>query len=74
MAGVAYDDTGVLHADEGNEQADTGGDGDLDGLRDGVEDDLAEAGDGQQDEDDAVDEDQNQRIGIASGPCRRRSV
>ena len=62
--GVAYDDTGVLHADEGNEQADTGGDSDLDGLRDGVEDDLAEAGDGQQDEDDTVDEDHDQRIGI----------
>ncbi len=62
---VVHDDTGVLQADERDEQADTGGDRGLDSGRDGVKDHLAQAGDGQQDEDDAVNQNENQRVCVA---------
>ena len=63
--GAVHDDARVLQTDERDEQADTGGDGHLDGVGDGVEDELAQAGDGQQDEDDAVKQHQHEGIGVA---------
>ena len=62
---VVDDDARVLEADEGDEQADTGGDGRLDGCRDGIEDHLAKAGDGKQNENDAVNEDENKTVRVA---------
>ena len=63
--GAVHDDARVLQTDERDEQADTGGDGHLDGVGDGVEDEFAQAGDGQQDEDDAVKQHQHEGIGVA---------
>ena len=65
QCGVTVDDNaGILQAKERDEQADTCGDCGLDRLGDGVEDNAAQAGDGQQDEDDAVNQNHDQRIGI----------
>lgn len=62
---VVHDDARVLQADEGDEQADTGGDGGLDRSRDGVEDHLAKTRDRQQDEHDAVNEDEHEGVRVA---------
>ena len=48
----------ILHADKGDKQTNAGCDGALNRLRNGFEDELAETGDGQEDEDEAV----NKRI------------
>lgn len=47
---IGDDDLGVQQADEGDEQADAGRDGFLQGNRDGVEDGFADIGQGQDDE------------------------
>ena len=72
--GVVDHDAGVLQADEGDEQADTGGDGRLDLVGDGVEDDLAQTGNGQQHEDDAVKQHQHQGVGIAQAQAHTHGV
>ena len=72
--GVVDHDAGVLQADEGDEQADTGGDGHLDLVGNGVEDDLAQTGDGQQHEDDAVKQHQHQGVGIAQAQAHTHGV
>ena len=61
---VGDHDAGVLEADESDEQSDTGGDGHLDLLGDALEDQLPETGDGEEQEDQAVHQDQHQGIGI----------
>ena len=71
---VVNDDARVLKADEGDEQADAGGNGRLDRGGNGVEDHLAQAGDGQQDEDDAVDQNQNQRVCVAQAEAEADRV
>ena len=72
--GVVDHDAGVLQADEGDEQADTGGDGHLDLMGNGVEDDLAQTGNGQQHEDDAVEQHQHQGVGIAQAQAHTHGV
>ena len=62
---VVNDDARVLKADEGDEQADAGGNGRLDRSGNGLENRLAQAGDSQQDENDAIDQNQNQRVCVA---------
>ena len=71
---VVNDDARVLKADEGDEQADASGNGRLDCGGNGVEDHLAQAGDGQQDEDDAVDQNQNQRVCVAQAKAEADRV
>ena len=71
---VVNDDARVLKADEGDEQADAGGNGRLDRGGNGVEDHLAQAGDGQQDEDDAIDQNQNQRVCVAQAEAEADRV
>jgi hypothetical protein len=56
--GVGHDDAAVLQPDEGDEEADAAGDGQLQLVRDGLDDLLAHAGDREGEEDAAVDEDQ----------------
>ena len=59
---IAVDDQlGVLQADKGHEQADAHADGALQGHGNGVEDALAHVGQGQCDEDDALNKDCHQR-------------
>ena len=72
--GIVDHDAGILQADEGDEQADTGGDGRLDLVGDGVEDDLAQTGNGQQHEDDAVKQHQHQGVGIAQAQAHTHGV
>ena len=62
---IVHDDAGVLKAEEGDKQTDTGGDRRLDRRGDGVEDEAAQAGDGQQDENNAVRQHEKQRVGVA---------
>ena len=69
-----YAQTRVLQADERDEQADTGGDRGLDSSRDSVEDHLAKTRDGQQDEDNAVNQDENQRVCVAQAEGEADSV
>jgi len=57
------DDAGVDEADDGDEQADTDADGGLQGRGDGMEDGLAEAGQHQDGDDDALEDDQSHGIG-----------
>ena len=57
---IGDDDLGVQQADEGDEQADAGRDGFLQGNRDGVEDGFADIGQGQDDENQAFKEDGGQ--------------
>ena len=64
----------VLQADEGDEQADTGGDGGLDRSRDGIEDHLAKTRDRQQDEHDAVNEDEHEGVRVAQAEGKADGV
>ena len=57
---VGDDDLGVQQADEGDEQADAGRNGFLQGHGDGVEDSFADIGQRQDDEDNAFKEDGGQ--------------
>ena len=58
---VAVDDqTGVLQADEGDEQADTGTDGMLEAERDGIQDPSADLGQCEDDENDTFNQDGGQ--------------
>jgi AAA ATPase containing von Willebrand factor type A (vWA) domain len=61
--GIGDDDAAVFEADERDEEADAAGDGDLQGVRDRGDDPLADAGDGEDKEDDAVYEDHAQGFG-----------
>ena len=56
------DEAGVDEADEGDEQADADRDGDLQLDRHGVEDEAAQAGRGEQDDDEAVDDHEAHRL------------
>ena len=72
--GAVHHDTGVLETQEGDKQADTGGDGHTDGRGDGIKNLLAQAGDGQQNENDAVGQDQDQGVGIAEAQVETDGV
>ena len=54
------DDTGILQADEGNEEADTYPDRFFDVIRNGVDDRLSHVHEGKDDEDDTFDEDRGE--------------
>ena len=68
------DDAGVLQAEERDEQADTGGDRSLDSLRNGVENHAAQAGDGQEDENDTVNKNHDQRVCIGEAHANTDGV
>ena len=57
---AVHDDAGVLHADEGDEEADTGADGFFQGAGDRVDQVGPDLRDGHEDEQDAFDEDGGQ--------------
>ena len=63
-AGILRDEADILQAEERDEQANACGDGLADGVGDGGEDLLAQAGDGQQDEDEAVNENEHKGVGV----------
>ena len=60
QGGGVHSQTGVLEADEGDEQADAHGDAPLQRQGDGVEDGLTDVGQGQGDEDEALNKDGEQ--------------
>ena len=60
MGGCVHHDTGVLQADEGDEQADTHGNASLQGQGNGVENGFTDIGQGQDDEDQTFHEDRQQ--------------
>lgn len=61
---VPHDDAGVLQADKRDEQTDTGGDRHFDGVRNRLEDLLSEAGDRQQNENNAIQQNEDKRVRI----------
>ena len=63
-AGILRDEADILQAEERDKQANACGDGLADGVGDGGEDLLAQAGDGQQNEDEAVNENEHKGVGI----------
>ena len=58
--GIMNDDSGILHSDEGDEQADTAGDAVLQVLRDSVDDRLSELEEREDNEQDTFEENRGQ--------------
>ena len=71
---VIDDKTDILHADKGDEQTDAGCDGALNRLGNGFEDELAETGDGQENEDEAVNKDHDQSVLIGEAQTEANGV
>ena len=67
---IVDDDAGILQRDDTEEQTDTGGDGATQRMRDAGDQPASDAGDGEDHEDDARDEDRAQRL--LPGKAERR--
>ena len=64
-AGIRNDNACVLQTEESNKESDTGGNRFSDCVGNRGEDLLAQTGDGEQNEDDAVGKDEHKRVGVA---------
>ena len=72
--GAVHNQARILKAEECDKQTDAGRDGDPHSVGDGVEDLLPQAGDSQQNKDDAVDQDHDQRIGVGEAKAHTNRV
>ena len=72
--GVRHHNARILQTQQSNEQADAAGDRHADGVRQGVKYLFPQAGDGQQDENDAFHQDQHQGVGIGQAEAHADGV
>lgn len=71
---VLCNDACILEAEERNEQADTGRDGDLNSRGNGIENELAETGCGEKNEDQAVSQNEEQSVRVGKAEAKANGV